>query len=54
VVQHGYRSAEVVELPGELCRRGGILDVYSPDAEAPYRIEFFGDNIDSIRKLSPE
>jgi transcription-repair coupling factor (superfamily II helicase) len=53
LVQQGYRNAEVVELPGEFSRRGGILDVFSPDAEAPYRIEFFGDDIDSIRQFSP-
>ena len=41
-------------LPGEFSRRGGILDVYSPDAEAPYRLEFFGDEIESIRQFAPE
>ena len=54
LVDHGYRHAEAVELPGEFSRRGGILDVYSPDAEAPYRVEFFGDEIDSIRQFAPE
>ena len=51
--QHGYQHAEAVELPGEFTRRGGILDVYPPDAESPYRLEFFGDDIDSIRPFSP-
>src|SRR5437588_5096031 len=45
---------EAVELPGEFTRRGGILDVFSADAEAPYRIEFFGDEIESIRQFSPQ
>jgi transcription-repair coupling factor (superfamily II helicase) len=45
---------EAVEIPGEFSRRGGILDVYSPDAEAPYRIEFMDDVIESIRQFSPE
>src|SRR5262249_6905629 len=44
---------EAVELPGEFSRRGGILDVFSPDAEAPYRLEFFGDEIESIRQFAP-
>ena len=33
--------------------RGGILDVYSPEAERPVRIEFFGDEVESIRKFDP-
>jgi transcription-repair coupling factor (superfamily II helicase) len=43
---------DAVELPGEFSRRGGILDVFSPDAEAPHRLEFFGDEIDSIRQFA--
>ncbi len=54
LVDHGYRHTEAVELPGEFSRRGGILDVCSPDADAPYRIEFFGDEIESIRQFSPQ
>src|SRR5262249_11388901 len=44
---------EAVDLPGEFSRRGGILDVFSVDAEAPYRLEFFGDEIESIRQFAP-
>src|SRR5262249_4924107 len=40
LVDHGYRRVDAVELPGEFSRRGGILDVFSPDAEAPHRLEF--------------
>jgi transcription-repair coupling factor (superfamily II helicase) len=54
LVDHGYRHTEAVEFPGEFSRRGGILDVFSPDAEAPYRLEFFGDEIESIRQFSPQ
>lgn len=54
LMDHGYRHTEAVELPGEFSRRGGILDVFSPDAEAPYRLEFFGDDIESIRQFSPQ
>src|SRR5690348_13563113 len=53
LVDHGYQHADAVELPGEFSRRGGILDIFSPDAEAPYRIEFFGDEVDSIRQFAP-
>src|SRR5580692_309952 len=49
----GYNSADVVEMPGEYALRGGILDVYSPEAERPVRIEFFGDEVESIRRFDP-
>src|SRR6202047_3011593 len=49
----GYASTDVVEMPGQYALRGGILDVYSPEADRPLRIEFFGDEADSIRKFDP-
>jgi transcription-repair coupling factor (superfamily II helicase) len=49
----GYASTDVVEMPGEYALRGGILDVYSPEADRPVRIELFGDDVDSIRKFDP-
>jgi transcription-repair coupling factor (superfamily II helicase) len=49
----GYNSTDVVEMPGEYALRGGILDVYSPEMDRPVRIEFFGDEVDSIRKFDP-
>jgi len=49
----GYNPADVVEMPGQYALRGGILDVYSPEAERPVRIEFFGDEVDSIRRFDP-
>jgi transcription-repair coupling factor (superfamily II helicase) len=52
LVEQGFRRTEVVELPGEFSRRGGIFDLFSPDAEAPYRLELFGDEIESIRQFS--
>jgi transcription-repair coupling factor (superfamily II helicase) len=54
LLEHGFRRTEAVELPGEFSRRGGIFDVFSPDAEAPYRLELFGDEIASIRQFSPQ
>ncbi len=49
----GYRGADVVEMPGQYALRGGILDVYSPEADRPVRVEFFGDEVESIRKFDP-
>src|SRR5690348_1635763 len=50
----GYTQADLVEMPGQFTRRGGILDVYSPESDRPLRIEFFGDEIESIRRFDPE
>jgi transcription-repair coupling factor (superfamily II helicase) len=50
----GYNAADIVEMPGQFTRRGGILDVYSPEVDRPVRVEFFGDEVDSIRKFDPE
>jgi transcription-repair coupling factor (superfamily II helicase) len=50
----GYTRMDLVEMPGHFTRRGGILDVYSPEFDRPVRIEFFGDEIETIRKFDPE
>ena len=52
LVANGYKRTDAVEMPGEFSRRGGILDVFSTDAEDPVRLEFFGDEIDSLRPFS--
>ncbi len=49
----GYTSVDVVEMPGEYAVRGGLLDVYPPQADRPLRIELFGDEVESIRKFDP-
>ena len=49
----GYAREDMVESKGQFSVRGGIVDVYPPGAENPYRIEFFGDEIDSIREFDP-
>ena len=54
LVDHGFRRVDAVELPGEFSRRGGLLDVFSAGTDAPYRLEFFGDEIESIRQFSPQ
>ena len=50
---NGYQRVDLVEVKGELARRGDILDVYPLTANAPIRIEFFGDEIDAIRSFDP-
>src|SRR5260370_1278535 len=43
LVDQGFESTSVVELPGEFSSRGGILDLFAPDWFDPVRVEFFGD-----------
>ena len=50
----GYERRDPVEMVGEYSIRGGILDVFSPEQAQPVRIEFFGDEIESIRRYDPE
>ena len=47
----GYERREPVEMVGEYSVRGGIVDVFSPESPQPVRLEFFGDEIDSIRRF---
>lgn len=49
----GYDSASVVVAPGTFSRRGGIVDVFPIANDRPIRIEFFGDEIDSLREFDP-
>ncbi|MGC9398923.1 MAG: transcription-repair coupling factor [Anaerolineae bacterium] len=51
--QIGYDVVSVVSAPGQISRRGGLLDVYPPHAPHPYRLDFFGDEIDAIRVFDP-
>ncbi len=53
-VRGGYQSVPVVTLPGEFARRGGILDVWPPGDRFPARLEFFGDEIEMLRRFDPE
>ena len=54
LLECGYERVEVVEGKGEFSLRGGILDLYPPTSTYPYRIELFGDNIESIRTFNTE
>ena len=53
LIRAGYRRAERVEGAGQAALRGDILDVFLPDQSAPCRVEFFGDEIDSIHFFDP-
>src|ERR1700678_3440514 len=50
----GYSPMDIVEMPGQFTRRGGIFDVYSPEADRPVRMELFGAEIESLRKFEPD
>ncbi len=50
----GYSRREPVEMVGEYSVRGGILDVFSPEAPKPVRMDLFGDQVDSIRRFDVE
>lgn len=54
LVKHGFERVTALELPGEFSIHGGIVDVFSPDATDPVRIELFGDEIESIRLFDIE
>src|SRR5436305_1245280 len=54
LVERGYQRVEAVEYPAEFSRRGGIIDIFSPDADAPFRLELFGDEVESIRQFSAQ
>lgn len=50
----GFERAAQVEGPGQFARRGGILDAYPPAAPAPVRVEFWGDEVDTVSFFDPE
>ena len=53
LAESGFAATTAVQLPGEFAARGGLLDVYSADQSQPLRIEWFGDEIESIRRFDP-
>jgi transcription-repair coupling factor len=53
LINLGYEHQDPVRLPGQFSRRGGILDIYATGHDYPYRIELFGDDIESIRHFDP-
>lgn len=51
LVRCGYTRRELVEARGQFSVRGGVIDVFAPDMQQPYRFELFGDEIDSLCKF---
>lgn len=52
--EYGFERCDFVYEPGQYSQRGGIVDVFSFSNEFPYRIDFMGDEVDSIRTFNPE
>lgn len=50
--KNGYEYDEVVEIPGTYVKRGGLVDVFPPGRENPVRIEFLGDEVESLREYN--
>jgi len=50
----GYRRVDIVSGPGEISRRGGIVDLFPPTTDEPVRIELFGDTVDSLRSFDTD
>ncbi|HEX6507007.1 MAG TPA: transcription-repair coupling factor [Chloroflexota bacterium] len=53
LVERGYTEVDLVEDPGSFARRGGVVDVYPAGSDAPARIEFFGNSVESLRSFDP-
>ncbi|MCL4741001.1 MAG: transcription-repair coupling factor [Phycisphaerales bacterium] len=49
----GYTRADAADEPGQYALRGGILDAFSPGANAPVRLDFFGDEVERINEIDP-
>ncbi len=54
LIKYGFERTDFVYEPGQFALRGGILDIYSFGNEKPYRVELFGNEVDSIRLFDPE
>lgn len=54
LADYGFERTDFVYEPGQFAIRGGILDIYSFGNEKPYRVELFGNEVDSIRIVDPE
>ena len=54
LIHAGYSRCAMVEGPGQFAVRGGILDIFSPAADAPFRCEFFGDELDTMGYFDPD
>lgn len=52
-IRLGYDSVNIVVASGQVARRGGIIDIWPPAETQPWRVEFFGDEIETLRKFDP-
>ena len=53
LVKAGYRAVGEVQAPGEFARRGGLVDIFPPGTGEPVRLDFFGDELERIRRFDP-
>ncbi|UKN03702.1 transcription-repair coupling factor [Paracrocinitomix mangrovi] len=53
LIEHGFEKVDFVYEPGQFAVRGGIVDIFSFSNDEPYRVEFFGDEVESIRTFNP-
>ena len=51
LIERGFERVPAVELPGEVSVHGGIVDIFPTDSEDPLRLEFFGDELESLRRF---
>ena len=54
LIERGFERVPAVELPGEVSVHGGIVDIFPTDSEDPLRLEFFGDELESLRQFDVE
>jgi len=54
LIPAGYVRVEHVSSPGEFARRGGVVDLFLPQGDVPCRLEFYGEEVESIRSFNPE
>lgn len=54
LIEYNFERVDFVYEPGQYSIRGSIVDIYSFSSDLPYRIDFFGDDIESIRSFSPD
>lgn len=53
LIEHGFEKVDFVYEPGQFAVRGGIVDIFSFSNDEPFRVEFFGDEVESIRTFNP-
>ncbi|HEY1962836.1 MAG TPA: DEAD/DEAH box helicase, partial [Rhizomicrobium sp.] len=54
LTRHGYVRSGTVREPGDLALRGGIIDLWPPGTDEPYRLDFFGSTLDAVRRFDAE